>query len=591
MNCNSAEPSLILCNTRVDAFLLLCYNVGCFCEYERSFVVSTNSVQKKKFETYEPASLLFTKWFLWLYSIAFFVIYPFYFENKYFNMGEAKWNFYKAITFGTKWGNLPVPGLLMCTGVCAIWYLITLLGRGEFEFRGLWKKLSIIDKFVLIYLVFAILSCIAAPDKENVIWGYSGWYMGLAAQISFVILYFLMSRFSSISTVMKVCAFAATGVVALIAVLNRFGLDPLGMYEGVDIRSGEAHAFLTTMGNSTWYGCLLGIMLAMGIGLFWYSEKTWVRILSAIFCFICFMSAVTSDSDAIFAGIFAMYSALWFFSFSEARKFVNFWEAIALCLLAFRFTGILQKAFPDASITTGSISLFMSQNAMLWIPTIAAALLSILLYRSNLKGKVHIEKITWLKHLYFIVLGAGLFLFILFLVLNSTGKLPSFVKGSDNNYLLFNDYWGNNRGGIWRVSLGTFFKSFADHPLNALFGWGPDSMVTGIYTYYSEDLANIVSAASMGSAAVLTNAHNEWLNLLLCTGLTGGVAYLGIFLSAVRRFTHHVKEYSEVSTIVIAVITYLAFDFFCYQQIISTPLIFILIGLGEFYITGRDVEE
>ena len=64
-------------------------------------------------------------------------------------------------------------------------------------------------------------------------------------------------------------------------------------------------------------------------------------------------------------------------------------------------------------------------------------------------------------------------------------------------------------------------------------------------------------------------------------GLLGGIAYIAIFISAIKRFGSKAKETPELVAIVLCVTTYMAHNFYCYQQIIVTPMIFILMGMGE----------
>lgn len=545
--------------------------------------MSSNSKVKKKSEIYEPTSLLITRWFLWLYLMAFFFVYPLYVENKYYNMGDAKWHFFKAITFGTRWGALPIPGLLMLCGICAIWYLITLISRGEYQINDTWKKMSSLDKVVFIYLICVIIATIVAPDKANVIWGYDGWYMGLVAQVSFVAMYFLVSRFYSPSIVFETITFAVAGFVMLIAVLNRFSIDPLGMYEGLEM-TGNAFYFVTTMGNTTWYGCMLSVMLAAGIAVYCNTEKMWVKIASGVFCAIGFMSAVTTYSDAIFAGIFAMFAALLYYSFLDNRRFANFWQILTICLASFKFIGILQVAKPDKAIVIAGLPQTLSQNKMMWIPLIISAAMMVITLALGKNEHFTIAKVSWLRKVVLIVILVGIGLYILYVILNTTGHLPSFVKASDNYYFLFNDYWGDYRGVDWKAAAGTFFKSFKDRPINAIFGWGPDCLSVGVYTYYADQL----NAAFGG--AILTAAHNEWLNMFVNFGLVGGCAYIGIFAIAVRRFTRNVKEHWGLIAVIVAIFAYFAVDFFCYQQTISTPIIFAMIGFGE-YMGYRAIEE
>ena len=59
------------------------------------------------------------------------------------------------------------------------------------------------------------------------------------------------------------------------------------------------------------------------------------------------------------------------------------------------------------------------------------------------------------------------------------------------------------------------------------------------------------------------------------------VAYVGIFIGAIVRFTKKAAETPEVIAPALCILAYMAHNFFCYQQIICTPIIFLIIGGGE----------
>ena len=108
-----------------------------------------------------------------------------------------------------------------------------------------------------------------------------------------------------------------------------------------------------------------------------------------------------------------------------------------------------------------------------------------------------------------------------------------------------------------------------------LFGAGPDGFYTTVYTYHSEELF-----ARWGENTILTCAHNEWLTQLINIGIFGGIAYIGIFVSAVVSFSKNSDKMPELIAPVMCISAYFAHNFFCYQQIICTPIIFIIIGAG-----------
>ncbi len=529
----------------------------------------------------EPTVRTLLKWALWVYLALFGIIYPFYYEDKYYNMGDAKWNFYKVITFYVRIGNVLLPGVLVLVLIFAVCYLAWLWGRGELQAQISWSKLSVLDKWILAYMIVVTISMILTPHKEHVLWGFSGWYMGYLTQLSFFFLYVLVSRFWSGSRLLVILSMAAAGIVFFLAALNRFYIDPLNIHDG-DFEN--THNFVSTLGNITWYGCFLIVMLAVGIYFFWAAEKKWIRVVTAFYVTIGCMSAVTTGADSVFAGLAAIFSALFYFSCTDRKRFQNFWLTLTVCLASFKFIGILQQAFPGHAVPLGEVATFLSQSIWTWI--FLAAFLLIWILTIRFESALSLRTIGRLRRGFFIALFLGIFLFILYLVLNTKGLLPESLR-KDHIYLRWNDYWGDWRGGNWTMSILSFFRTLRDDPRAFLFGAGPDNFCYTIYTYFYDRVRRLAAGASGNAEAVLTCAHNEWLCAFINSGLLGGLAYLGFFISALKRFGSRVQRSPELTAAALAVVAYFTFDFFCYQQIISTPLIFIIIGIGE-HIVRRD---
>nr|MCR4892716.1 hypothetical protein [Lachnospiraceae bacterium] len=53
------------------------------------------------------------------------------------------------------------------------------------------------------------------------------------------------------------------------------------------------------------------------------------------------------------------------------------------------------------------------------------------------------------------------------------------------------------------------------------------------------------------------------------------------FIGAIVRFAKKSRTCPEVIGPLMCIASYMAHNFFCYQQIICTPMIFIIIGAGE----------
>ena len=118
-----------------------------------------------------------------LYVFFMFAIYPLYYENKYYNMGDAKWHFFKWVT---------LIGISLMTLVF-IWYQCYIGKAGKLKQYWDWKDTSVVDRFVLAYALLSVVSYLVSPYKSDILFGYDGWYMGLVSQLAFVLIYYFVS--------------------------------------------------------------------------------------------------------------------------------------------------------------------------------------------------------------------------------------------------------------------------------------------------------------------------------------------------------------------------------------------------------------
>ena len=195
-----------------------------------------------------------------LFLVALFVIYPLYFKNKYYNMGDAKYFFVKNVGMIV----FSVVGLLT-----VIWFFSTMkedLGKYSKEL----KRISITDCFVMGYFLVVTISMIATDYKTVAVWGYDGWFMGYVAQVFFCLIYFYLSRsgicfFDTKKTIFRFfkiilgLSLVVAAIVYILAILHRFQIDPLGFYEGLSERN--KIEFLSTIGQATWYSSYVVILL------------------------------------------------------------------------------------------------------------------------------------------------------------------------------------------------------------------------------------------------------------------------------------------------------------------------------------------
>lgn len=145
------------------------------------------------------------------------------------------------------------------------------------------------------------------------------------------------------------------------------------------------------------------------------------------------------------------------------------------------------------------------------------------------------------------------------------------IKESLPSIFIFNEEWGNGRGGIWKECLEIWREQDI---ARKVFGVGPDCLKAFLYA----EQGGRPLLTQIYADAVLTNCHNEWMTLLMDTGLLGLIAYAGFLVSAAVRFLR--KGGTAGAAGALAIITYTVHNMVSFQQITSTPLLFLAIGLA-----------
>lgn len=494
-----------------------------------------------------------------VYVFSMLVIFPLFYQNKYYDMGVAKYNFFK-------YANIIV---LPCVVLVALISLI--IAMKSSSFYEMVKGLSITDWFVLAYLLVVFISYMLSPYKSQALWGAEGWYMGLISQVVFVAIYFTVSRFYEVKKSHMYILGIVSGIVFLLGILNRFYIDPLNMYDG---RTTGDLSFLSTLGQPTWYSSFLCTVFPIGLYLFWNSNERKESIIWGIYCFIGFSTMITQNSDSAFIGFGLMMLGLFCFSFSSNKRLIRFAEVCVIALTAFKFMGLLQIMFPDHVFKNDTLSRFGTQSTAtlaLWLVMIIVLILLIYLDK---KQMLHTERFRKVPLIVCIIVAVLFIAMVILIYCVTTGSIPESMSAlKENNYLNFNNDWGNARGINWKYAV----KIIGDTGvLGRLFGGGPDTYQSMLYTRY------MVEMNQYWGSNIVCNAHNEWLNVLVTMGLFGFVSYVGIFISKIVACVKNAAKEPFLIAVVLCVLGYMGHNVFCYQQIICTPMIFIIMAAGQY---------
>lgn len=442
-----------------------------------------------------------------------------------------------------------------------------------------WPKLSLVDLFVLAYLVCVIISYIGAVDKTTALWGIDTWYMGLVTQLLLIGIYFGISAGCVKLGYLKYLCAAVYLIVSGIVVLQRFRVDVFGFHDGM-LEEVKLN-FVTTLGQVTWSSSYISILLAAATGIFFSLEKAAdrrdklfkVKVFWAVCIFTGFASVAMLNCDSAIIAIAAVGLILIWIAIGNREKILRLMEIALLALSAAAVMGICERIFADRLIPIDNIYILAATSPLLYVLLLITAVLYILTGKNIIritgsKKGIKIGRILYITVLLLITAGV-----ILLFILHGKGL---FAGSPTENYFRFTIWWGNSRGFIWRTGAAVF----ADFGVwRKLFGCGPEC-----FTPYSYQL--------MGDAInefwhqqIVPNVHNEWFNALINYGIIGGAAYLGIFLSSVKAFLYDSAKKAvqtpEVFGIGLAAAAYIAHNILCYQQLIGTPILFILLAIAN----------
>ena len=493
------------------------------------------------------------------------VVVPLYAKEGYQQIGNAKFVAYKYIVM-VGFSIL----LLMVT-----FYLC-------FRIREKFKlSVSVTDMLVLAYLVFSGISVISGGFYEDALWGCNGWNMGLMSQFSFVLLYLFLSRFGRYYKIILTVLCSVSAVVFLIGILHRMMIDPIGFYDGLE--NYQKAQFLSTLGQATWYASFLVVVLPVGIAFFLYAESRVCLVLSGIYVWFGFCSLVTQNSDSAYFALAGFMLVFFRLSVEKRKSFCRFLWVCTLFFAAGKLMYYLLKIHPNPDLEYDVITNFILCSPCTWILLVIFAAACVTMYFREQKP-YPVEMMMRLRKGVLFTVGILFVGIVSCIVLQAKGLLPEWmsVRFERLSYLNWNDSWGNGRGRIWSFAVRMYGQ---EGLLHKLFGIGPDCFNSYVTAYHSEE------AQLLWGEKLLTNAHNEWLNILINTGLFGVAAYVGIFVSAACRFIKRVSGNPVPVGMAAAIVSYMAYNFFCYQQVLCTPFIFILIGIGEYVLRDSQKEN
>ncbi len=510
-----------------------------------------------------------------LYMLLIMVVMPFYFTDGYARIGTNKYEFFYEVSM--KMGMIMVPFVCIYAGMALYGYFRREKHTGKPEFL---KALSVTDWFALSYAVVVLLSYLCSDYKEvtdvgGALKGAVGWYMGLISQLIFVAAYFGVSRFWKPQKWMPALWIPVTFVLFTLGYLNRFEIRPIEMKNATP-------EFISTIGNMNWY---CGYIVILFSGMLYYiwaalGKRQWVRLILGAWLTLGFATLLTQGSQSGILALGIVLVLLYLFSMKSGEKLLVFWRCLLCMGLACMGTCLLRSLFEEQYNYEDTISRLLTFSPLAVVIFVVTVVLWLGTWYLQKKDKVPVKVFTMLGYV-----GCGVVVlaatgFIILGIMNTRqpgcigalSKMPAFT---------FDYEWGSLRGATWAAGV----ICFRDQDLlGKLIGVGPDSMVNYIHSGVNSEMLAMVKEYFNNLS--LTNAHCEWLTVLVNTGILGMVSYAGIMISAVVRFLKARKVLPIVGACGFGVLAYTMNNMVSFQQAMSTITVFLVLGIGEAYLRG-----
>jgi hypothetical protein len=514
------------------------------------------------------------------YVMAMLCILPYYMPEGYTRLGNNKASFFEtwSIFF---WRGM---GILL-----AIYLVFRIYGmirdRSAEPVKQFLRSISVSEWLLAGYVVVMLVSTLVSEFPDTAWKGTNGWYMGFLPQLLAVGAYFAVNRISSDAFRWVLLGIPASAGIFFVGYWNRF--DLLKVAESSDTLR------ISFIGNINWYCGYLVLWLGFGIGLYLILRTRRNRFTvigsvgMALYLVICFATLLTQQSaSGLLALAAGMLVLIWMIG-KDLAGVRLVCELLVLLIFGAEITRLLVWRGFDLNMTDPLIELLTGKPVL---PLLLVSILIPYILSRYLMGNETVDRnfriITRVIPL--VAVGAVVIWFVLALYNTSTGVLTEKLGLEEDNFLVFNAMWGSMRGATWYTAVGIFREQ---NLLHKLFGVGGDCFYEA-YMVKGGELANYVDTIFPGRR--LTNAHCEYLNILVNYGILGVVTFGGFIFTGIRRMLKSDGD-TVASKVAFAaglmLVFYTANNIPSFQQTTQMITMFLLAGIGERALRGVLIEK
>lgn len=368
-------------------------------------------------------------------------------------------------------------------------------------------SLMAMDIFMAAFVLANVIAFFMSGNKAAAYTGEDGRRCGLQFILLALFLYVCMARYCRIRRYVAVVFLLAGSFVGVVGICQFLGHDFLGLREGLmqSIRS----IYISTFGNIDIFASFLCVLVPVAAGAYISvsgNERIVIRICAMITVFIGTGAVIISNANLAYAGVGGAMIVAWIWASyrGRIREFADVCLVMACGVLGI---SIMLGRTDNGYSELDGLSCFVSDSRMVWIVSVVVLIVWVVIRLAS-KWTVKFREKAALAVSVGVSL-AGIVAVVIYAVHNHMGIFS------------FEDSWGNYRGFVWR----RLMEAYSDFSVpQRLFGYGNESVKAIMTDRYYDDMMNTVGV-------IYDNAHNEYLQYLITTGIFGAVSYVGLLVT------------------------------------------------------------
>lgn len=462
-----------------------------------------------------------------------------------------------------KFSNL---GVVKFTGICTLCWAFALwlgalaaVGARPLPGRLPWHSDHALWALGAV-VVSGVVSTVLSLSPQASFWGLGGYYGG-CMMVLFTAAVYLAARAFAPQKILNGLAFClgiTTALVTVLYVLNIFNIDLIGTY--ADTAVVERAQFFSTLGQKNFCSGFMAFALPLVFYAFLTARGVRHTVLYGIPAFFGGLALAVVDAEGLALGIGAAVLVLLCQKDFTTRTL----RRVAVIGTFFFFNAGWMQYMRTHVYTQGGKPMLAALGHVGWTGFFVCLAVWAVLYFGLRGREIPLYK-AGRAVAGVMLLGAV----VLALLANFWPGFPSLGRLDD--VLIFNDDWGTYRGIAWRITAETWLAQ----PLwRKLFGVGPGMMHTAVAAWAGADIT--------ARMKTFYAAHNEYLELLLTTGVAGLAAWLWFVAVHLRKAAKNWLR-PGVAPVTLALVSYLAHAAISIRVSMIFPEIMLLFALLQVF--------